>query len=243
LIRLLHSHEQVVMGMERYKHWLGGDRLAQLGPGLFEAERFLDFRDDDTNITPKIERFRGHYDLAAERLRHGDVRYIGDKVPAKVPVVQAIQQQFPSPKMVFIYRDLLRVASSFCVRARNPDDQNWPEDSTHKTALARWNGAFAAADTIMSGSSPDDVFVVRYEQLFNGNSQTCEAMFAFLGLGVTDAVRKHFAAATANWDQHESKDLVLSDSQVEFLLAGADTEALNRFDREFDRQVAAYAST
>lgn len=242
LVRLLHAHHEVVMGMERYKYWLGG-RLDQFGPTLFEVDRFLDFQAEDTNITPDIERFRRHYELAEQRLRDGNVRHIGDKVVAKPAVVSAIQRQFPSPKTIFIYRDLLRVASSFCVRARNPNDKNWPEDSTHKTALDRWTGAFAAADALIDGPEPHNVFVVRYEQLFNGDERTCEAMFAFLDLEVTPEVRKHFAAATAHWDEHESKELQLSESQLAYLHAQADTEVARRFDREFERHVGLYAST
>lgn len=240
LTRLLHAHEQIVIGMERYKYRLGGAALASFGPALFEPDRFLDFEPDDTNITPENKRFRGHYDLAARRLTNGEVRYIGDKVAAKKSVARAIQRQFPSPRMVFIYRDLLRVASSFCVRARNPADQNWPETSTHKTALTRWNDAFDAIDVLMTGPEPQNVFLVRYEHLFNGDERTCDAMFRFLGLDVTPDVRKHFAAATAHWDDHESKALELSDEQRAFLESELDSDLVGRFDREFDRQVALY---
>jgi hypothetical protein len=242
LVRLLHAHEQVVMGVERYKYWLG-DRLDQVTPPLFEAERFLDFEEGDTNITPQNERFTKHYEIAAERLRDGDVRYIGDKVVAKVPVVRAMQRQFPSPKLIFIYRDLFRVASSFCVRARNPDDTNWPADSTHLTALNRWTGAFDAADALLDGPEPKNVFVVRYEGLFNGDERTCTAMFHFLDLDYTPEVRKHFTTATAKWDEHESKELQLSENQLADLRQHADSDVVRRFDREFERQVDEYAST
>ena len=242
LIRLLHAHEQVVMGVERYKYWLG-DRLDQLGPPLFEGDRFLDFQSGDTNITPDNERFTKHYEIAERRIRGGNLVYIGDKVVAKKPVVDAIQRQFPSPKMVFIYRDLLRVASSFCVRARNPNDTNWPEDSTHKTALDRWVGAFAAADALVDGPEPQNVFVVRYERLFNGDERTCEAMFRFLDLDYTPDVRKHFTAATAKWEAHQSKGLQLTPNQLADLRDHADSGLARRFDREFERQVDLYAST
>jgi hypothetical protein len=241
LTRLLHAHDNVVIGMERYKYRLGGAALDTFRPDLFEVDRFLDFRDDDTNITPSVDRFRKHYDLAEERLRQGDVRYIGDKVAARRQTATAIQHRFANTKVVFIYRDLLRVASSFCVRARNPDDTNWPETSTHEVALARWNEAFEAAAVFLDGPAPEDLFVVRYERLFNGDSRTCEAMFRFLGLDVTPDVDKHFTAATAHWDEHESKQLELTEQQQQFLLDELDQDRLDRFDRAFDRHVETFA--
>ena len=175
LTRLLHSHNAVVIGMERYKFllksalqprarrplsrplnrlewWIRRHRppsegcvetqpqvaLADFTPSLFEADRFLDFRDGDTNITPEGNRFRSHYSKAHHRLQHDTVQYIGDKVRADEKIMSAIVAQFPSPSFIFIYRDLLRVANSFCLRAKNPKDENWPETDTHQTALANW---------------------------------------------------------------------------------------------------------
>ena len=51
LTRLLHSHPNVVLGMERYKQRLGIRDLPTFGPPLFEPERFMDFQPGDTNIT------------------------------------------------------------------------------------------------------------------------------------------------------------------------------------------------
>jgi hypothetical protein len=243
LTRLLHSHPAVVVGMERYKNRLSSKELARFGPALFERERFLDFQPEDTNITPEIKRFRTHYELAAQRLADGNVRYLGDKLVAKTPLALALKAQFPAPKVVFIYRDLLRVASSFCVRARNPNDTNWPEDRTHETALARWNEGFAAIDAFNSAPGDGGVFLVRYENMFNGDERTCSAMFAFLGLDVTPEVTKQFHAATANWAEHESKPLALSDQQIASLEAQLDREMLRRFDAEFEAQLALYTPT
>lgn len=241
LTRLLHSHPAVVIGMERYKQRLSAKDLPAFGPDLFEPARFLDFREGDTNITPAVARFKTHYDLAAERFRTGTVRYVGDKVVAKTPLALAVKQQFPSPRVVFIYRDLLRVASSFCVRARNPKDTNWPETSTHLTALARWNEGFKAIDAYGAAPGPGEVFFVRYERLFDGDERTRDAMFRYLDLDVTPEVDKHFLAATANWGEHESKRLALSDQQVEALEDQLDTAMLERFDRAFEAQVAQYS--
>ncbi len=238
LTRLLHSHPAVVLGMERYKYRLSSKELPAFGPALFERERFLDFQPEDTNITPENERFRGHYELAAARLAEGNVRYLGDKIVAKTPLALALKAQFPSPRIVFIYRDLLRVASSFCVRARNPNDTNWPEDRTHETALTRWNEGFDAIDAFTGAPGSGEVFLVRYERVFNGDERTCNALFEFLGLDVTPEVAKHFRAATANWSEHEAKPLALTDQQKASLEAQLDAGSLGRFDQAFESQLA-----
>jgi hypothetical protein len=238
LTRLLHSHPQVVVGMERYKRRLSRQELPGFAPPLFEPDRFLDFRPDDTNITPdRNPRFRAHYELAAKRLHDGTVRYIGDKVIAKPHLAVAIKEQFPSPKIVFIYRDLLRVASSFCVRARNPDDTNWPQDRNHRTALDRWNEAFDAIDAFDASPHAGSVFLVRYERLFDGDERTRDAMFAFLGLEVTPEVEHQFRGATAHWDEHVAKPLALAPNQIDELTSALETSALGRFDAAFDAQL------
>jgi len=238
LTRLLHAHPQVVIGMERFKQRLSRQELPAFGPSLFEPDRFVDFRPDDTNITPDANpRFRTHYELAAERLRQGTVRYIGDKVVAKPHLALAIKAQFPTPRIVFIYRDLLRVASSFCVRARNPDDTNWPEERNHRTALERWNEAFDAIDAFDAAPREGSVFVVRYERLFDGEVRTRDAMFRYLGLEVTPEVEHQFRGATAHWDEHLAKPLALADTQIAELEAALPGSSLERFDARFASQL------
>jgi hypothetical protein len=240
LTRLLHAHPQVVVGMERFKHRLSRQELPSFGPALFEPGRFLDFQPDDTNITPdRNPRFRAHYELANNRLDDGRVRFIGDKVVAKPHLALAIKAQFPDPRVIFIYRDLLRVASSFCVRARNPNDTNWPEDRNHRTALDRWNEAFEAIEAFDAAPQPGSVFVVRYERLFDGDERTRDAMFAFLGLEVTPEVERQFQGATSHWDEHLAKPLALADNQIAELEAALASSAVARFDARFEAQLAA----
>jgi hypothetical protein len=230
------------MGMERYKYHLSKRDLTGFNPTLFTPERFLDFEEGDTNITPEVARFRRHYELAADRFARGSVEHVGDKVIARNRVATALVENFPSPKIVFIYRDLLPVASSFCVRARNPDDTHWLETTTHVTAVARWHEAFAAADFLTAGLGADAVMPVKYERLFSGDRRTCDALFGFLGLEVTDAVSRQFAGATADWGAHELKPIELTDEQREYVLENCDASVVERFDTEFDRQVLRFAS-
>jgi Sulfotransferase family len=237
LTRLLQAHDNIVIGMERYKALLTDPATrGEFGPALFEAERFLDFRPGDTNITPDTERFEGHYRRAAERFRKGEVRYVGDKVFPNPWIAEAIEERFPSPKVIFIYRDLLRVASSFMVRANNPNDPSWT--ATHEQALYRWTRAFEVADDVIERLGPENVFAVPYERLFSDDRYLFRALFDFLGLPIERKLVGYFKQATSNWDTIEAKPLTLDAEQQAFLLERMDASLPARFDARVEEQFA-----
>jgi hypothetical protein len=236
--RLLQAHPRVVIGMERYKFLLSRRRDRDtFGPALFERERFFDFRAGDTNVNPDLGHFEGHYIKARRRFENGSVEYMGDKVMPDEPVIRVIEARLPAPRFIFIYRDLLHVASSFAARARNPDDSNWPATRDHKAAVQRWNAAFAAADALIGRVGLEDVYVVRFDDLLNGDIRTCQRMFAFLGLRASPSVRRTYEARTADWGERQSKPLSLSHDETKFVLRHLDREALERFDLRVEEQL------
>jgi Sulfotransferase family len=237
LTRLLHVHESVVMGMERYKHLLAKRRgRAAFAPALFEPERFFDFRKGDTNISPDAGKFDDHYAKARRRFESGTVRYVGDKVREDEPIISAIEAHFPTPRFFFIYRDLLDVASSFAVRARDPADENWPAAADHEAAVRRWHAAFATAEGLLARVGPEQVFVVRYDRLFDGEIRTCDSLFGFLGLEATAGVRRQFARRTAQWEQRQAGPRALSRAEEDLVLRRMDHDLRERFDRRFEDQ-------
>ena len=236
--RLLQAHPRIVIGMERYKFLLSRRRgRAAFGPDLFQPERFFDFRAGDTNVNPDLGHFRGHYIKAKRRFEKGPVEYIGDKVMPDDPIIRVIEARFPSPKFIFIYRDLLHVANSFVVRARDPDDRNWPTTRDHKAAVKRWRMAFSTADTLIGRIGLESVCVLRYEDLLGGDMRTCELMFRFLGLRVSSNVRRTYEARTADWDQRQLTPLALSPTEMEFVSRRLDRDVVNRFDLRFEEQL------
>jgi hypothetical protein len=229
------------MGNERFKHLLKTkEGRAAFTPRLFAPERFLDFREGDTNILPTLDpKHQRHYAVAEQRFRSGDVRCVGDKVRAFPPTVSTIIEHFPSPRFVFIYRDLLQVASSFEVRAANPQDI-WPTSSDYQHALKRWQVAFASATAAMERGGDECTLLVKYERLFNFDRRTCDALFGFLGLDVSPSVRDEFQQMTAGWEDRRTKELVLSDEQREFLVQRRDQAVVDRFDARFEQQLVRY---
>jgi Sulfotransferase family len=151
-------------------------------------------------------------------------------------IIRLIVARFPSPKFIFIYRDLLRVADSFLARARNPADQNWPASEDHKSAVQRWQQALTTADTLIGRVGLDDVCIMKYEQLFSGDIRTCELMFRFLRLPVAPGVRRTYEARTADWSARQAKPLTLSQTETDFVERHFDRDALLQFDLRFDEQ-------
>jgi Sulfotransferase family len=241
LVRLLQAHPRIVIGMERYKLLLSRRRdRAAFGPELFEPERFFDFRPGDTNVNPDLGHFKGHYVKTRRRFEHGPVEYVGDKVMPDEPIIRIIEERFPAPKFVFIYRDLVHVASSFVTRARNPEDRSWPSTEDHTAAVKRWHTAFSTADALIDRIGLESVCVMRYDNLLNGDIRACELMFRFLGLRPSPSVRRTYEARTADWDQRQSKPLALSPDEMAFVSQRVERDLEGRFDLRFREQLARY---
>jgi hypothetical protein len=240
LIRLLGSHPNTAMGMERYKFVLRRVRKAGqpelFSPELFEGERFLDFRETDTNLRPPS--FDRHYARIERRFRLGEVEVVGDKLlPPDGYATLAVASQFPDARFIFIYRDLLHVASSFNRRARDPDDTRWPARNDHLVALEHWNESFAAADWLAAEIGCERLFVVRPEVLYQPDARLCEAMFDFIGLGMHEAVSENFQRLHDKWHDRQVKSLALDDVEQADLLARLDRSVLDRYDRRVHDQM------
>jgi hypothetical protein len=240
LTRLLHAHDNVVIGMERYRQLTRTKALSGFTPALFEPARFFDFRPGDTDIDPEHnERFRQHYEDAHRRMTTGDVRYIGDKLLPNAKILAAAIKYFPSPKFIFIYRDLLRVASSWAVRAQKRTDV-LQGDAAIEHAFTVWRDAFDVIADVIDRLGPDRVFVVRYERLFGGDAGVCAAMFHFLGLDVSAPVMRTLRGSASSRPAHDANPIALTPDTQASLLARRDPRVEARFDAMLDDEVAAY---
>jgi Sulfotransferase family len=224
--RLLHAQPELVLGMERYRRMLyqldERGQLAEFGAGMFQPQRFLNFELDD-------DRFRDHYRTAALRFAAGPVKYVGDKVPHTTSIVLALTQNFPNAMFVFIYRDLERVANSYCRRARDPNDP-WPREATCEVAIHHWQEAFASADAVTAAIGDDRMFVVKYEQLFGGDRRVVEKMFAWLGVDPRIGALPTFKRQMADRQRVRTRALVLTEAERQFVGAKRDRGALDRYD-------------
>ena len=242
LVRLLGMHEQLAIGMERYKYVLREVRQRQdpdlFTPALFEPERFLDFRPTDTNLLPP--RFEEHYDPIRARLAAGSITQIGDKlVPIDLFNIRVVADHFPRARFVFVFRDLVRVANSFEVRAHEPRDVDWPVEHGYQVGCRQWVEAFDLADSLIARVGVERVFPIHTNLLFRPDGHLRDALFAFLGLEPTAAVREAFARVTPQWSERQRVPVILDPSTQRQLLERQDRHQVARYQRWAELTAAA----
>lgn len=183
LAKLLNRHEQVAIGIERYKGILAQGDRASLGPELFTPERFFDFRPADTNI-----RARSTYKALARKYSRCSV--VGDKVPFLYTCANRVHRAFPEARIVFITREPIAVAASWQRRADNPSDR-WPAKNGYKAAIAAWNEANRIAIELRA-AYPDQFLIVRYDAVFGSDPAPIENVLRWAGLEQSEAFRSSF---------------------------------------------------
>ena len=141
MARLLNTHPDIVLGIERFKtrllHADDGEDLA----GLFERERFFDFQPGDTNINCHRS-YRGNTARAARKF--DEAVYVGDKVPNLYRRLAFVAERFPDCRFVHMLRNPLYVALSWRARALDADDA-WPAENDYRQAVADWNESVRVA--------------------------------------------------------------------------------------------------
>ena len=141
LARLLNTHPDIVVGIERYK-----TRLMTAGPStdltdLFSKERYFNLAPGDTNID--LERSYLN-DTAKAKRKFDSAVYVGDKVPNLYKRLDFLDDAFPDCVVVYIVRDPVRVAASWQRRATRTED-SWPEENDYRQAVADWNESIRLA--------------------------------------------------------------------------------------------------
>jgi len=215
LTQLLNTDPRIVVGMERFKHVKG-----KLTPELFLEERFFDMRPEDTNVQyPKV------YEAARSKFESSNLLYVGDKVPMYYRRFHELSRNFPGAKLIFLYRDVYDVASSFNVRANNEND-SWPETNDYEVAVEIWNDSLSKALKFIRRNENQNIFVLKYEAFFCGDLRYLDALYAFLNLEVTDNVRSKFTSYCRDWDQRKSKKLLLDEKMRKHISSKMDRKSL-----------------
>lgn len=178
LFNVLSDHPQIVLGLERYKRlYLRQD--AAIGEDLFTEDRFFDFSDGATNVTPDARKaWATHYGKMRERWRSAS--YVGDKLVAIR--AQRIWETLPDARFVFIVRDVHEVASSWHTRATDPRDTEWPADRGARRAVVAWNKAARRVRRAVR-QRPDHAVVVEHARFFaDPSGESLGTTLSWLGL-------------------------------------------------------------
>ena len=233
LLEVMSSHPEIALGVERFKAlWSGRQGIDGLTADLFERERFFDFSDNLTNVTPEASdgRWADHYRRMA--LKWDTAAYVGDKMTTLR--MRRIWKLHPDARFVCIVRDPAGVAHSWHERALNPDDRSWRSTNDARAAVQRGNlvlGKIRQAHL----ERPDRLVVVEYERFFSDPSAaSLRAVLDFLDLPWEPSIERRFAAAHQDYvDLVAPKRRELPEADAAYLAAHA--------DRELWREVAALA--
>ena len=182
---------------------------------LFEEDRFFDFTDGLTNLTPEqAPEWAPHY--AAMRAKWRQARYVGDKMVAIR--LQHVWETLPEARFVCIVRDLEPVAASWEARAQNPDDLGWAADQDATKAVAGWNRSLRRVRRAVK-QRPDRAVVVEYDRFFGDESgASLGKVLAWLGLDRSPEIDAAFARVHSTYvEKVAPKQRSLSPETLAFL--------------------------
>ena len=182
---------------------------------LFEEERFFDFSDGLTNLTPEqAPEWAPHYE--AMRAKWAGARYVGDKMVAIR--LQHLWETLPDARFVCIVRDLEPVAASWEARARDPEDAGWAADADATKAVAAWNRSLRRIRRAVK-QRPDHAVVVEYDRFFGDPAgKSLGRVLDWLGLERTDEVEAAFGRVHRQYvEKVAPKQRTLSPETTAFL--------------------------
>lgn len=220
---VLAAHPDIAVGLERYKKLWGAD-IGSLTADLFERERYFDFSDGLTNITPDV-------DWAQERLavlaaKWDDARYRGDKMT--IVRARQIWKNIPDAKFVFIVRDVAEVASSWQRRADNPADTTWRRDADAAAAVKGANQALRRVHRAVT-ARPDHAVVVEYSRFFGDPDGTALAgIMDFLGLDPAPVAQPWLDAHRTYVDSVAGRDRSLPPDVAAYVAERGDQETWDK---------------
>ncbi len=229
LMELLNKDLRIAIAKERFKH------QPRVCAASFEPEYFLTPKAEETNLLDE-----SFYASLSERVRSGNLSYIGDKVPGYFRRLDALCREFKEAKFFMLLRDPVSVACSFNRRSQRPS-AGWSSEKDYNDAIRQWNDSLWRAYSFHGRRGFQSLFVVKYEWLFCGDERYLEAIYAYLGLDLQESVRKQFRLLTEQWPKRQRKKLSLSKEQVLKVTSEVDLELAAWAKRTVIQQFAAYS--
>ncbi len=229
LMEVLVAHQDVALGVERYKRLYPRDE-EPVTAGLFEERRFFDFSDGLTNLTPAdAPEWAPHYE--AMRSKWGRARYVSDKMAANR--LQHVWETLPDARFVCIVRDLEPVAASWEARAQDPDDAGWAADQDATRAVAGWNRSLRRVRRAVK-QRPDHAAVVEYDRFFGDeHGGSLSRVLDWLGLDRSAELDAAFAHAHRTYvEKVAPKPRTLSPETLSFLDAQAERDVWDQVTTE-----------
>jgi hypothetical protein len=210
LAQLIGNHGNIIMGMERFGH-LTSKQNFKLTPEHFTQERFFSMHPEDTFYSSFDEFHSWDPNI---RAKFPEAKYIGDKRPGMYDAYDELFQTFQQAHVIFIYRDIYDVASSWNKRAE--EGQNWPAHLDFRKAVHAWNQSMKC--TLEAIDKGLNVIPVNYEGIFL-EEKPIEPLFGKLDLDVDTHVQaKHKNILTnSRMLTEKRKGYLISDEQKRYI--------------------------
>lgn len=209
LVQLLSGSKKILLGMERFGHLVGPNSFS-LNKSHFEKERFYELHEGDT-FYKDLGSFHGFDSRFFSK--YDEAKWIGDKRPDLYEAYDQLFASFPGCKVIFIYRDLIEVASSY--HGRVLEGKNWPASKDFKAAVREWNRSlFMTREAIAKGY---DVHVVYYKDVFCSDKDL-SPIFNLLGVNVDDDVKRQISMIKKRSQQlSEERKMLLSEEELAYI--------------------------
>ncbi len=219
LVQLLAGSPKVVLGMERFGHLVSPDNFS-LTPEHFTKERFLRLEKEDTFYEDLYEFHKFDADLN-DKL--DTCEWIGDKRPDLYESYDQLFDTFPNAKLIFIYRDIIDVASSY--HGRIKEGKNWPASKNFQSAVKEWNRSlFLTREAINKGY---DIHVVDYNTIFCSNTDL-SPLFKILDIDIDNELSEHIKNIRDRSNTLATKrKILISDDEIEYINANAKSFLIN----------------
>lgn len=207
LVKLLNQIDGVILGVERFKY-CQVPRNELFSPGHFFSPSL-----DETNLL-----MTDYYYELKQKFEQQRITVIGDKNPGYVKKIPAILEEFDNPKFLFTIRPLVEVAASYNYRAKRVRG-SWPAKNDYRRAVRDWHVSLNNARDLVSGGllSPDNLFLVSYEDLWRGDVDYLSAIARFMGVELSQSAVEAFSDMTKNWSRRREKSKPLGSSQTEYV--------------------------
>ncbi|GEM_PF-6402632 len=231
LTHLLNAHEQVCVGIERFKfrYLLEND----YSPEFLSRARFFRFEEADTNQLPaRRPMLRDVYRTMEQKW--DTARVVGDKVPDMAPILEDFLEQNPDFKCIYILRNIKDVALSWQRRADRPRDR-WPRAKGFAAACTRWEEHTRIFhDMLARGRHRSRILVLDHDAIYTPEAKTVLAIRAFLDLEPSTAF-------TEAW--HKNMEFVAARREQERGIPRQHLKAYRATDGQYGRLLRKYART
>lgn len=225
LVRLLNSHNDICIGMERYKGLIRPESIKLLTEEKFKFENFFDIQDEETNI-------QWDYFYDPLKVKYNSCTVVGDKVPRYFQIFNHLKENFPQAKHIFLIRNPYEVASSWKVRAQDKSDVNWVSSNDVKRAVSVWNKSLELVYRELKYKNID-VVIINYNQLFSGDVGELNKIVEHLKLDLSQELLEGFKIVTKSWEKYSNKKLALTDEETGYVKDNANFNLVKFIEKKY----------